>query len=439
MIRLIVKDFQAIDDADVEISGLTVVLGASNSGKSALVRALQSAITNQPPAGYVRRGAKFAHVSLEFGDGDSIVWEKGENHSLYRVDGQTYEKTGRIAPDAVRAKGFRPLVVGEASHDVQVAPQHSPLLLMGKGSGTVLSSVVSSLSGLDPVMRAVRLVATDRQEASRQAAAAREEIESLDAQLSPLSDIDDVMPFVEDSRRILTGFDALLRVLDWLEDQIVLLAQARREIERGSAAGVGLPDPAGIEEHLREIRWMDGRLEALPGVRREVGFSAARDVALRDPEDASILSGEVSVLDAWIASLRSLEGVARLGVELGKVRRSPDLGEIDLHSVTCKEIAWICRTFEALDAARRAADGSAAGSVTLVPPEVEDDLEEIQMLHRWATELDAQGKSAWAAEASASTLTKEVVAALEEIGALVALFPTCPFCGTEASEGHACG
>lgn len=79
-----VRDFQSLAQVELELGQLTVIVGASNSGKSAVVRALQAALFNRSGGEFVREGAESCRVELAFAGGN-LVWTKP------RKGGATYE------------------------------------------------------------------------------------------------------------------------------------------------------------------------------------------------------------------------------------------------------------------------------------------------------------------------------------------------------------
>src|SRR5574341_1202033 len=73
--RIVAKDFQSLSDVDIDLGQLTVITGRSNSGKSAVIRAVAAAVFNRTGQGFIRRGADKAQVRLQFDD-RWLHWEK---------------------------------------------------------------------------------------------------------------------------------------------------------------------------------------------------------------------------------------------------------------------------------------------------------------------------------------------------------------------------
>ena len=57
-VRIHVKNFQSIADANLVVDRFTVITGANNSGKTALIRAVQGVFANSSGDAYVRHGTE---------------------------------------------------------------------------------------------------------------------------------------------------------------------------------------------------------------------------------------------------------------------------------------------------------------------------------------------------------------------------------------------
>ena len=90
------KNFQSISGADLEFKpGINLIVGQSNSGKTAIIRAV-NAVINNPTRGkyYIKKGTKNAKVSVQF-DGNNIDWERTNSDSTYNINNELFKKTGR--------------------------------------------------------------------------------------------------------------------------------------------------------------------------------------------------------------------------------------------------------------------------------------------------------------------------------------------------------
>ena len=95
-----VKNFQSLSEADIQLQdGLTIVTGATNNGKSAIVRAVESAVFNDGTDDYIKAGTNGLSVLLQNTDHKVLYARKAKgktDKTTYQFDdGDTQQKVGR--------------------------------------------------------------------------------------------------------------------------------------------------------------------------------------------------------------------------------------------------------------------------------------------------------------------------------------------------------
>lgn len=94
-LKLSLENFQSISHGELLFNtGTTVIIGQSNSGKTATFRALKACLSN--PSGsqrFIKDGSKQAAVTLEY-EGNQITWKRTSKESTYVINGETFYKTG---------------------------------------------------------------------------------------------------------------------------------------------------------------------------------------------------------------------------------------------------------------------------------------------------------------------------------------------------------
>ena len=91
-----IEDFQSISKAKLEfVPGINLILGQSNSGKTAVLRAISAALQNPTFAkSFVKHKSNKAEVSFEY-EGNRVAWQKqAKGGTLYGVNGEEYTKVG---------------------------------------------------------------------------------------------------------------------------------------------------------------------------------------------------------------------------------------------------------------------------------------------------------------------------------------------------------
>lgn len=95
-LKLSLENFQSISKGELIFhTGTNVIIGQSNSGKSATFRALKTCLSN--PSGsqrFIKKGTNHSSVMLEY-NGNQIIWKRTPKESSYIINGETYLKTGK--------------------------------------------------------------------------------------------------------------------------------------------------------------------------------------------------------------------------------------------------------------------------------------------------------------------------------------------------------
>ena len=165
-VNLSVKDFQIIKAANLSfLPGLNCIIGQSNNGKSALMRAAKSCIYNTPGTSYVRLGCNSFAVGLQM-NGHTVILQKGAN-SVYKIDDEIYGKIGRTQLEEVsKALGIRELQINGSNEDINFWDQMEKPFLLDRSETELFRFIVDS--GKDNnVTTALKTITQDRQQITK--------------------------------------------------------------------------------------------------------------------------------------------------------------------------------------------------------------------------------------------------------------------------------
>ena len=97
-----IQNFQSHSKTRVDFDpGITTIIGPSDVGKSAIIRALKWVCTNEPGGdAYIKHGAKGCTVRVSCG-GHVITRKRGGTVNEYHIDDQEYKAFGRGVPEPV--------------------------------------------------------------------------------------------------------------------------------------------------------------------------------------------------------------------------------------------------------------------------------------------------------------------------------------------------
>lgn len=98
--KLKLKNFQKHKDLTIELDkGVNAIVGQSDAGKSAVIRALNHALMN-PTGDYTTHGEDEFRVGVWL-DGKTIVRTKSKMENSYRLDKEMYESIGKTIPKVI--------------------------------------------------------------------------------------------------------------------------------------------------------------------------------------------------------------------------------------------------------------------------------------------------------------------------------------------------
>lgn len=194
------ENFQSHLDTFVEFTeGLNVIVGQSDSGKTAILRGIRWALYNQPRGtDFIRVGADFVRVTVSFHNGTSIVRERTNSKNRYTIQRESQEDLvlegfGIHVPDEVlEAHGMGHLRI---DHDNELMIHLSqqldgPFLL--EQTNSVRAKTLGRISGAHFLDMAIRDVTKDVSQLNQRLKQEQLAIEKLQEELIPYSSLNEM-------------------------------------------------------------------------------------------------------------------------------------------------------------------------------------------------------------------------------------------------------
>lgn len=266
--ELAVESFQSLYDVKVSLGKLTVVVGHSNSGKSAFGRALRAVSRNSVVPGHVSKGKTAARLRLAYSDGSAVELERGKGVSSYRLvdehgHEELYAKCGTTVPVDVQ----KVLKTPESDPDLFFSTQFdSPWLLAETGSAT--AKVLGDLTNVSLLAEAAREANRRRQEVLKLAGIRRKDAEAAVTRVkTDYADLGARKKAIEEAREVLSAaIDEGTRA-EQLQEHAERYTRAQ-DVERVAALKAEaltqlLQSVAGDMEDLEEIEQKINEVEAL--------------------------------------------------------------------------------------------------------------------------------------------------------------------------------
>lgn len=98
-----IRNFQSIKEADINVEGLTILVGESSQGKSACLRAINAACNNKFKQNFLRYGADTIKVAISYDENPNllIVSKTKKESPTYELGDLVFQKLNRTIPDEV--------------------------------------------------------------------------------------------------------------------------------------------------------------------------------------------------------------------------------------------------------------------------------------------------------------------------------------------------
>jgi exonuclease SbcC len=402
-------------------AGLTVLVGANNVGKSAVVAALQILCSNDGSTHVMRHGAKQCSVKLETDDGHSIEWRRKTSPS-YVIDGQTFDRLkGSGLPDELH-RALRLPPVDDANgddFDVHFGAQKAPIFLLGSSSSNKARFFASSSD-------AIRLVAIQKRHKEKLTEAQREKVR-LEADsrrvnaelelLEPAIEVESRLELLEATHAELVGRN--LRFDELSQSERALRAQGveleRLALHADSLADLSPPPDLLAIEPLEQ--WITLDEAAQKKLESALGSAQALCELAAPPalHDTTQLTQLINNLDGASVAVQAWELVGR---SMGQL--SPPPLQAD-----SRTLETLVRQIEACaQQQQRAVDCLDALQAVAPAPTLSDPLGIAAFLRSFETAIElSRSCAAEVASASAelSTATDELRAAADGM--------SCPTCG----------
>ena len=159
-----IENFQSHENTLLDFhSGLNVIVGPSDQGKSAIIRAIKWVLYNEPRGiDFIRQGTSVARVTMEMSNGYTILRERSKSKNKYSVttpsgETSTFEGFGNDLPEEViKAHGIpRVQIDADLKSCLNIAEQlEGPFLLAETGS--MKAKALGRLSGVHIIDQAIR-------------------------------------------------------------------------------------------------------------------------------------------------------------------------------------------------------------------------------------------------------------------------------------------
>lgn len=221
IVKLTIENFQSHEYTEIDFSeGLNVIIGPSDQGKSAILRALKWVLYNEPRGNeFIRHGTNYSKVTLELSNGKKITRERSPSKNRYSLvdengDIQVFEGFGNDIPqEIIKAHGIPKVILDtDLGASLNISEQLEGAFLLNQ-TGAVRAKALGRLTGIHVIDTAIRNCVVDLRREGQNEERIKAEIEEIDRGLEAYSAIEklkDKICFAEKNVSLLEMLDSSL-------------------------------------------------------------------------------------------------------------------------------------------------------------------------------------------------------------------------------------
>lgn len=217
------RNFQRHKKLVLELDpGITIIRGATDKGKSAIIRALQWAVLNNIPGdSFVRLSSKGAGVALKLNDGLFLERRRGNKGNRYLLNGKRFVAFGSSVPAEIKT--------AVPFSELNFQNQHDSPFWIGLKPGDMAKELneIVDLSVIDTTLKrsqllkrqavsALQMYETELEETKEQL----EQMGNVQARIQSFSAIQDQHSILQKTKKTYTALKAIVGTVEDLQSRI---------------------------------------------------------------------------------------------------------------------------------------------------------------------------------------------------------------------------
>ena len=261
MLKVKIKDFQSIADTEFEIDQFTVIVGKNNRGKSAIVRAIDAALSNRLGNSFIRWGKLQTEVGLKTTNLD-ISWKKGETTSYFdHAKNKPITSLNKAIPKPIVDAGFKKIEIADEKMNPLIAHQFEELFLINK-SGPFVTEALSTLYDLNDINDADSLCQKKLRGAKSLLKTRQSDIDDLTEKIKRFEGIDELKKKWAEIKVSIEKAEFLKKEISDLDRFIFQIQTQDKIIEKLKPISIiKIPDLKKSNQLILDYTWLESIVE----------------------------------------------------------------------------------------------------------------------------------------------------------------------------------
>lgn len=322
-----IKNFQSHADQFLEFSPkMNLLVGESDNGKSAILRAIYWVYTGKPNGtSIVRRGEDTCEVEIELGNGTKVMHKlvistsnplksQSNTYKITYPDGTSEEGNTRLLPKVQEVLGYCPFQVDDGkTMDINFMKQGEGWFLIGDDvSSPQRAKIVGSIMDTNCVDACMRDCEKDIQSTERQISSLTSEINAIIEQEATYSDL-------EDRKKTVSNLKQCYKELVEMSQKIAKIQKIYDEI---NLCKEKIRNCSEIIDTITKFDYNSGLAELKAILERTVKTS---DLAQNISKNRSLLSEDMAIIDG-LKKLPEMTGlISELSVVVDRYSKASNL------------------------------------------------------------------------------------------------------------------
>jgi len=333
-----IRNFQCHKEKTLETNpGITYVTGSSDTGKSAIIRAVEWVRTNRPSGtSHINRDATGASVKIETERGSA---QRIRNNKVngYRVNGTTYKAVGGKVPDEVHE------VLNLT--DLNVQRQHDPPFLLTLSPGEI-GRRLNQFADLEEADRVLSELNSDVRKVQSTIRRLDDEIGTLKTDLEGFHGIEEIGGRVEGAKQIDNRISTHQQNESRLTDLINRTVSRKRSLDALSPLSEAEEQQANLSHTRTQFEATGKQIERLGTlIKRLENVSEWRDIELPETTQPSQIKEQVVERSALEKRLQTLiTNVESAQERLENAEEDFKQAEVDYNKFVTEELGGKCPT-----------------------------------------------------------------------------------------------
>jgi len=241
IVNVEIENFQAHEYLNLDFSQYTGITGPSNKGKTAIVRAINWCLYNNPSGSdFITKSKDKCRVKVTFSDGLSIVRTKGSkvnSYDIYPVDGleQIHLEGFGVGPvdEVLRAHGMFEIDFFGERQSLNICKQLSQPFFLGE-SPTTKALMIGKLGKTDVIDLSIKNTASSIRERKSQAKEYKAELKEVKSDLSKLkglSTMEKALDYADKRLEKIEYIDSKIKNISSISTKIKSYSDKQLELE----------------------------------------------------------------------------------------------------------------------------------------------------------------------------------------------------------------